>query len=102
MIQRPPRSTLFPYTTLFRSGGRTHDSAQPAAAHHAAAAEPAGGRLLDPGQGGRRSEEHTSELQSRRDLVCRLLLEKKKNTVNRYYRCIMTLFREELYHCDSL
>src|SRR5690349_22427699 len=91
MIRRPPRSTLFPYTTLFRS---------PATLIKA-------GRLLDPRTGNlrspaavliengkikevglvsqvqphvpARSEEHTSELQSRRDLVCRLLLEKKKN-----------------------
>src|SRR2546422_11211589 len=71
MIRRPPRSTLFPYTTLFRSivAGllalelRTPD---PAAAQQAVAAL------------GRRSEEHTSELQSRLHLVCRLLLEKKK------------------------
>src|SRR3712207_8840961 len=91
MIRRPPRSTLFPYTTLFRSffarlpghasrrgasggappgrlvrrgcprGGRKHG--------------PAGGRASGPGE---RSEEHTSELQSRQYLVCRLLLEKKK------------------------
>src|SRR6266704_4807465 len=63
MIRRPPRSTLFPYTTLFRSS---------------AAREPCRcrwqPRLTDP----RRSEEHTSELQSRFDIVCRLLLEKKK------------------------
>src|SRR2546428_13451131 len=68
MIRRPPRSTLFPYTTLFRS--RIEHVAlvapelardEPAAAHHFV-----------------RSEEHTSELQSRSDLVCRLLLEKKK------------------------
>src|SRR3989442_5968403 len=66
MIRRPPRSTLFPYTTLFRS---EHLPAQGAAA--------AGGRrgVLAPA---RRSEEHTSELQSRPHLVCRLLLEKKK------------------------
>src|SRR5438874_10147530 len=69
MIRRPPRSTLFPYTTLFRSFG------------------PAVGASLAPQRCRRdavavrndRSEEHTSELQSRRDLVCRLLLEKKKN-----------------------
>src|SRR5690349_23591341 len=62
--RRPPRSTLFPYTTLFRS----HPP-------------PAGAGRGDHRRGGRRqerSEEHTSELQSRRDLVCRLLLEKKK------------------------
>src|SRR5690349_24825981 len=78
MIRRPPRSTLFPYTTLFRS---------PAAALPLRAAAPVavaaresrqnGARAL-AGSGAQRSEEHTSELQSRRDLVCRLLLEKKK------------------------
>src|SRR5438105_7109498 len=63
MIRRPPRSTLFPYTTLFRSPGREHDDERDL---H--------GRRR---QRGDRSEEHTSELQSRVDLVCRLLLEKK-------------------------
>src|SRR5258707_7909425 len=68
MIRRPPRSTLFPYTTLFRSSGHGVD----------------GGLQGDgeagpvPGAAPRRSEEHTSELQSRQYLVCRLLLEKKK------------------------
>src|SRR3989442_3725328 len=64
MIRRPPRSTLFPYTTLFRSGPCA------ARARHAAP------RCRGAGAG--RSEEHTSELQSRPHLVCRLLLEKKK------------------------
>src|SRR6266496_1108420 len=64
MIRRPPRSTLFPYTTLFRS-----PRAERAPEAHSPAED-----LVVPG----RSEEHTSELQSRRDLVCRLLLEKKK------------------------
>src|SRR6266403_4387169 len=64
MIRRPPRSTLFPYTTLFRS--RRHPSL--ASREHS---------MLNV-HGPERSEEHTSELQSRRDLVCRLLLEKKK------------------------
>src|SRR6266496_5965603 len=71
MIRRPPRSTLFPYTTLFRS---------PRASRLLR-----GGRSAAPRRWPRRSEEHTSELQSRRDLVCRLLLEKKntnKNTNN--------------------
>src|SRR5436190_23185763 len=75
MIRRPPRSTLFPYTTLFRSGaGRP-----PFARDHGT--PDARARPLDhaePHRGGRRSEEHTSELQSHSDLVCRLLLEKKK------------------------
>src|SRR3712207_7865001 len=87
MIRRPPRSTLFPYTTLFRSG-RVRGRRQ------------TGGRRRERGRGrgapgvrdvallrgalgrGRRSEEHTSELQSRQYLVCRLLLE-KKNPCNR-------------------
>src|SRR6266508_6099815 len=64
MIRRPPRSTLFPYTTLFRS--RTGSDSALLPRHH----KP---------QQGPRSEEHTSELQSRGQLVCRLLLEKKKN-----------------------
>src|SRR5215203_573122 len=64
MIRRPPRSTLFPYTTLFRSPLYVKE----------AAARPREGRTLDVR---RRSEEHTSELQSRQYLVCRLLLEKK-------------------------
>src|SRR5690349_24408618 len=73
MIRRPPRSTLFPYTTLFRSPGRTTPSS-PACAP----AAPGAPRAAAATARGRRSEEHTSELQSRRDLVCRLLLEKKK------------------------
>src|SRR6266511_1279729 len=66
MIRRPPRSTLFPYTTLFRSR-----QARPRAAR--------GARSQPDGTRPTRSEEHTSELQSRENLVCRLLLEKKKN-----------------------
>src|SRR5438105_10169450 len=76
MIRRPPRSTLFPYTTLFRS------SAPPV---RACGAPSRTRQSLAPGSGSnskarlpKRSEEHTSELQSRVDLVCRLLLEKKK------------------------
>src|SRR2546422_3595566 len=68
MIRRPPRSTLFPYTTLFRS----HRRQPPRARAHDEQGQPAGHR------GRVRSEEHTSELQSRLHLVCRLLLEKKK------------------------
>src|SRR3712207_7509337 len=92
MIRRPPRSTLFPYPTLFRSGAEAvlgqpaqraavplvEDLQQPP--HRRRARGVAGdvpvGHVL--GVGGRRSEEHTSELQSRQYLVCRLLLEKKK------------------------
>src|SRR5437773_7546542 len=69
MIRRPPRSTLFPYTTLFRSGGlEKQDASSRITSGH------------DPTLAARRSEEHTSELQSHHDLVCRLLLEKKKKT----------------------
>src|SRR2546428_3471519 len=71
MIRRPPRSTLFPYTTLFRS-----PSVLCVLSTFAAAAADADPALI---RAGSRSEEHTSELQSRSDLVCRLLLEKKKN-----------------------
>src|SRR5207249_12032433 len=67
MIRRPPRSTLFPYTTLFRS---------PASSPLARLANKSSRSINTPGT--MRSEEHTSELQSRFDLVCRLLLEKKK------------------------
>src|SRR5258707_12044997 len=76
MIRRPPRSTLFPYTTLFRS--RHHDAPSNLAPDIAAAIPE--GRF----GGRRRSEEHTSELQSRQYLVCRLLLEKKKHTAQLY------------------
>src|SRR3712207_7532506 len=99
MIRRPPRSTLFPYTTLFRSKGRhggvVPDTAQGVGGDGVGGAvvedqgRAAGGRLgegggrsgygLHGGVGAWRSEEHTSELQSRQYLVCRLLLEKKKN-----------------------
>src|SRR2546427_5316516 len=81
MIRRPPRSTLFPYTTLFRShvGGST-----PAAL--AAMAGMAAANVLGWLQGSpARSEEHTSELQSQSNLVCRLLLEKKKKSVTQSY-----------------
>src|SRR5476651_1434608 len=71
MIRRPPRSTLFPYTTLFRSMPRGHTCSQ-----HAFAAKKRESALRT-----RRSEEHTSELQSRQYLVCRLLLEKKKTNL---------------------
>src|SRR3712207_7881452 len=89
MIRRPPRSTLFPYTTLFRSGAATADAKRLKAEISrgsileifalfiAMSGFKALQQLLDPI--GSRSEEHTSELQSRQYLVCRLLLEKKNN-----------------------
>src|SRR3712207_8495266 len=91
MIRRPPRSTLFPYTTLFRSAvlvscpsprparrrrGRGGHGAAGRGRHHRRRDRRHRGR-----RGGRRSEEHTSELQSRQYLVCRLLLEKKKKII---------------------
>src|SRR3712207_9039830 len=93
MIRRPPRSTLFPYTTLFRSdpGQRAHrrarlrrrDARERADHHRAGLGLPPG---VDDGAAvaadDPRSEEHTSELQSRQYLVCRLLLEKKKKTTS--------------------
>src|SRR2546421_1739075 len=88
MIRRPPRSTLFPYTTLFRSlYGATLLRAVDWALNPAT--RPV---HLDPRGGIERSEEHTSELQSRSDLVCRLLLEKKKN---------QQLNRTDLQHTHS-
>src|SRR2546422_11274728 len=73
MIRRPPRSTLFPYTTLFRSPRRSRASRSPGSRRAGATRGGRGGSRRPP-----RSEEHTSELQSRLHLVCRLLLEKKK------------------------
>src|SRR5271163_5139669 len=74
MIRRPPRSTLFPYTTLFRSIGRARRRWPPLRLQlgHRPASD--------------RSEEHTSELQSRSDLVCRLLLEKKNTNISVIFR----------------
>src|SRR5205809_5454216 len=88
MIRLPPRSTLFPYTTLFRSLGKG------ILAFLSALAEDERARILARANGGRvaakkrgvkfRSEEHTSELQSRLHLVCRLLLEKKKESIKNF------------------
>src|SRR2546425_4781409 len=89
MIRRPPRSTLFPYTTLFRSPG---GGAGAGAADHRCQDDTEHlpvllGRLRDPDpHGQRRSEEHTSELQSLAYLVCRLLLEKKKNIRHKLHK----------------
>src|SRR2546430_17082147 len=77
MIRRPPRSTLFPYTTLFRSRATT--SSAPGSSSPCCA--PTSSRAGCPDRGRSRSEEHTSELQSQSNLVCRLLLEKKKNRI---------------------
>src|SRR5690349_23410680 len=96
MVRRPPRSTLFPYTTLFRSPGDEQRilaaSQHPRQPIERRVRVGAADRLMQ----GRdevvvllpRSEEHTSELQSRRDLVCRLLLEKKKKKIDDHTECI--------------
>src|SRR5260221_10901103 len=83
MIRRPPRSPLFPYTTLFRSLGLEGKFS----VYHCAAVAMIDGEASEPQFSDTRvrSEEHTSELQSHSDLVCRLLLEKKKNVV--FYIC---------------
>src|SRR3712207_8648810 len=90
MIRRPPRSTLFPYTTLFRSDGddghvpgsalQLADALRGFESVHARHVEVEQNQVGARAAHGLRSEEHTSELQSRHYLVCRLLLEKKKNT----------------------
>src|SRR2546421_7185026 len=77
MIRRPPRSTLFPYTTLFRSEARG-PARRGRASSRRTASRTGSSALAARAAAGSRSEEHTSELQSRSDLVCRLLLEKKK------------------------
>src|SRR5438132_2852679 len=91
MIRRPPRSTLFPYTTLFRSHHRCGDDGD----CFLQSKPPCCSRILgkkgnarwgySPSGHAERSEEHTSELQSHSDLVCRLLLEKKKKNINERY-----------------
>src|SRR3712207_8010764 len=102
MIRRPPRSTLFPYTTLFRSGpgrGPGGPAAPPVVRGRPRPAPAAAQRVRRPrpgpapGQPPARSEEHTSELQSRQYLVCRLLLEKKKKT-----KFIMSSYAQIIKH----
>src|SRR3712207_7216915 len=94
MIRRPPRSTLFPYTTLFRSGGRLipvalqeveiRDRTEDCVSNNGFCPE----WIYDNFDRYVRSEEHTSELQSRQYLVCRLLLEKKKKEIRTYHYSI--------------
>src|SRR3712207_8329766 len=98
MIRRPPRSTLFPYTTLFRSRHLALRAASEAALEDVA--QRGVGELGGPADAvdlagilDRRSEEHTSELQSRQYLVCRLLLEKKKTQLHRQ---LHNLFRHNV------
>src|SRR5256885_12795568 len=89
MIRRPPRSTLFPYMTLFRSASQLNGNGNVRRVLFHEITKDAVAEALS------RSEEHTSELQSPCNLVCRLLLEKKKNMTNilHYLHCTTTLFR---------
>src|SRR5688572_32740605 len=101
MIRRPPRSTLFPYTTLFRSRGVSEAAV-------AVQSQRAVGRAADKDRGQwiaidvavvgqhARSEEHTSELQSQSNLVCRLLLEKKKITLYTFTGCFTAISNVQL------
>src|SRR5437867_9269104 len=98
MIRRPPRSTLFPYTTLFRSPGQSTGRLRN---HEAVGVSAASRSRAGPGS---RSEEHTSELQSPYDLVCRLLLEKKKKNekktiyyMNKIQKHIITNEKDLMY-----
>src|SRR2546422_7763776 len=96
MIRRPPRSTLFPYTTLFRSVpvGTTLEKAEETLHKHRIE------KLLVVDK--KRSEEHTSELQSRLHLVCRLLLEKKKHKTQETARRPQNYLDTEVYHVEWL
>src|SRR5260370_32853870 len=95
MIRRPPRSTLFPYTTLFRS------SRPPASSRSRYTPSPARPRR-SPRPASRRSEEHTSELQSHLNLVCRLLLEKKKKKNNKTTQRELIEAKENCRSCESI
>src|SRR3712207_8850454 len=102
MIRRPPRSTLFPYTTLFRSGKTPKCSQTPGIKGYRSNMQVAVYRAKRSAEShspattsGTRSEEHTSELQSRQYLVCRLLLEKKKKLIPKY----IAYKRDQLLYC---
>src|SRR5260370_13439862 len=102
MIRRPPRSTLFPYTTLFRSTS----SRSPGESENAACRDSGWPRACtvpcwSTGTLPTRSEEHTSELQSHLNIVCRLLLEKKKNK-RRHASCLYIVLRNTVYRPSPL
>src|SRR2546428_8372972 len=99
MIRRPPRSTLFPYTTLFRSAWVRGNWSSRGPPPGPGWRNPSSWRTIPPPMSllAFRSEEHTSELQSRSDLVCRLLLEKKKTQ----YTCDTTYLDSTLIHADG-
>src|SRR5437899_5536468 len=95
MIRRPPRSTLFPYTTLFRSPETTRRIARGRSVWGAKTEN----NNCFWGTNSRRSEEHTSELQSLRHLVCRLLLEKKKKNKTQTNKAIERSIKHYILHC---
>src|SRR3712207_7601860 len=95
MIRRPPRSTLFPYTTLFRSGVQAASLPR-----YEVTEELIGASVRRVVELGWRSEEHTSELQSRQYLVCRLLLEKKRQRAEIPVDHLAQLFRRLPTQCD--
>src|SRR5256885_12950188 len=97
MIRRPPRSTLFPYTTLFRSPRAPFHSGRLVPKLAPRSPRPAADSSASQTACAARSEEHTSELQSPCNLVCRLLLEKKKKT-----RSIRSVYSDVVYHLTML
>src|SRR2546430_12223992 len=101
MIRRPPRSTLFPYTTLFRSRFAKRDGSN---SSRSSSSSPVPRKRMGAGTARRsaRSEEHTSELQSQSNLVCRLLLEKKKKHKNNLYSEIHPIYLCTLYKNSDL
>src|SRR2546425_9225853 len=100
MIRRPPRSTLFPYTTLFRSHERKETGGRATYASGVALVHRTGLRSGDSSSLHVRSEEHTSELQSLAYLVCRLLLEKKKNKKQLVIR--LEMYQREYSHNSNV
>src|SRR2546430_8732559 len=102
MIRRPPRSTLFPYTTLFRSHDAKDPTSLSANTVYAVHVDDQGGMWVGTRGGGLdRSEEHTSELQSQSNLVCRLLLEKKNKTQSRTHSCRAARSHSPMQACTS-
>src|SRR5438270_5354537 len=97
MLRRPPRSTLFPYTTLFRSGDASRDAAGASRDARRSREYHVPGDHARGHAAGVRSEEHTSELQSQSNLVCRLLLEKKKTTLQSVPFHINVSFRSSFW-----
>src|SRR5690242_21509588 len=101
MIRRPPRSTLFPYTTLFRSRLAAGIDVEHVVEHEDLPAHVGAGADADGGHG-ERSEEHTSELQSHVNLVCRLLLEKKKKKKKKYDMILQRYIQIEMIRCEEI